>query len=221
MDNENVQTPQMQQFQAPQAQQAPQMQPVQQPAQQTQQASPAQPVTAPPVVQQAPVETQTPPVQVAQREKKKPRLFFKQDERILVTINGYHSNETGEVSFVVADENDTNTSDGLINDMFTKVPYKFWFTRCTYDRLNRFRTRSMIYNTEDQNNTINEIKLREFFLMFNLVDWNITDDDGNKIPLTFDTNNALSDESIKLAYSLPSNLMDAALISYERKIGLI
>ena len=171
--------------------------------------------------QSNPVEANASPVPTAHTEKKKPRLFFKKDERILVIINGYHSNETGELSFVVADENDTNTSESIINDMFTKVPYKFWFTRCTYDRLNRFRSRSMIYNSEDQNNTINEIKLREFFLMFNLVDWNITDDDGNKIPLTFDTNNALSDESIKLAYSLPSNLMDAALISYERKIGLI
>lgn len=202
MDNENIQTPQTQQFQAPQAQQ---MQPAQQAA----------------PIQQVPAETQAAPTLVPRKEKKKPRLFFKQDERILVTINGYHSNETGELSFVVADENDTNTADSLINDMFTKVPYKFWFTRCTYDRLNRFRSRSMIYNAEDQNNTINEIKLREFFLMFNLVDWNITDDDGNKIPLTFDTNNALSDDSIKLAYSLPSNLMDAALISYERKMGII
>lgn len=211
MDNENIQTPQAQQFQAPQAQQtAPAQQPVQQAQPAVQAMQPANPV-----------ETQTPPAQIAQKEKKKPRLFFKKDERILVTINGYHSNETGELSFVVADENDTNTADSLINDMFTKVPYQFWFTRCTYDRLNRFRTRSMIYNAEDQNNTINEIKLREFFLMFNLVDWNITDDDGNKIPLTFDTNNALSDDSIKLAYSLPSNLMDAALISYERKMGII
>ena len=200
MDNEYIQTPQ---------------------PQQTPQTAPAQAPTAPAQAQTAPAQAQAAPAQAPQREKKKPRLFFKKDERILVTINGYHSNETGELSFVVADENDTNTSDSLINDMFTKVPYKFWFTRCTYDRLNRFRTRSMIYNTEDQNNTINEIKLREFFLMFNLVDWNITDDDGNKIPLTFDTNNALSDDSIKLAYSLPSNLMDAALISYERKMGII
>ena len=215
MDNENIQTPQMQQFQAPVAQQgqpAPQMTPAQPPVQQIVQ-QPVQPAAA--------VEPQAPQTQQAPKEKKKPRLFFKKDERILVTINGYLSNETGELSFVVADENDTNTSEGLINDMFTKVPYKFWFTRCTYDRLNRFRSRSMIYNAEDQNNTINEIRLREFFLMFNLVDWNITDDDGNKIPLTFDTNNALSDESIQLAYSLPSNLMDAALISYERKMGII
>ncbi len=197
MDNENIQTSQEQQTQQPTTTM---QQDMQQPASTPQPAAPAAPV---------------------QREKKKPRLFFKKDERILVTINGYHSNETGELSFVVAEENDTNTSDSLINDMFTKVPYKFWFTRCTYDRLNRFRSRSMIYNAEDQNNTINEIRLREFFLMFNLVDWNITDDDGNKIPLTFDTSNALSDESIQMAYSLPSNLMDAALISYERKMGII
>ena len=157
------------------------------------------------------------------RPKKAPRLFFKEDDRILVTINGYHNNETGELAFVTPEEDDTNelVDESAINGVFTKVPYKFWFTRCTYDKLNRYRGRSMIYNSEDQNNTLNEIRLREFFLVLHLVDWNITDDDGNKIELKFDTNKTLSQESLKIAYALPPSLLDAALVAYERKIGII
>lgn len=77
----------------------------------------------------------------------------------------------------------------------------------------------MIYNTEDQNNTINEIRLREFFLVFHLLDWNLTDDDGKKIELKFDTNKALSDESLNLIYTLPHNLIDVVLTTFERKIA--
>ena len=178
-------------------------------------------LTAVKPAEQAAAPAETPAEQV--KPKKAPRLFFKEDDRILITINGYHNNETGELAFVTPEEDETNglVNDSAIDGMFTKVPYKFWFTRCTYDKLNRYRGRSMIYNSEDQNNTLNEIRLREFFLVLHLVDWNITDENGDKIQLKFDTNKTLSDESLKIAYALPPSLLDAALVSYERKMGII
>jgi hypothetical protein len=129
-------------------------------------------------------------------EKKKiviPKLFFKESDRIEVSIDAYHSNETGELSFVVPSDNTDFNYDKSFDSLFTKVVYKFWFTRIPYDKLNRYRSRSMIYNSEDQNNTINQLRLREFFLIFHFVDWNITDEEGEKIPLKFDTNKTLSD----------------------------
>ena len=190
----------------------------------------AQPAANPPEMTAIkPVEQAAAPAEKASTEKpaeqakpkKAPRLFFKENDRILVTINGYHNNETGELAFVTPEEDDTNSLDSSLDGMFTKVAYKFWFTRCTYDKLNRYRGRSMIYNSEDQNNTLNEIRLREFFLVLHLVDWNITDENGDKIKLKFDTNKTLSDESLKIAYALPPSLLDAALVSYERKMGII
>lgn len=158
------------------------------------------------------------------KKKVAPRIFFKKDERICVTINGYHSNETGDLSFVVAEENEKegimSDNAATISEMFTKVPYKFWFTPCPYDKLNRYRTRAMIYNAEDQTNTINEATLRELFLVFHLVDWNIVDEDGNKVELTFDPNSVLSDSSLKTVYSLPAILLDAALAGYEKKMSI-
>lgn len=156
-------------------------------------------------------------------EKKKvaPRIFFKQDSRVEVSINGYHNNETGELAFALpADDKSVDDDDESFGDMFTKVNYKFWFSRCPYDKYNRYRTRSMIYNSEDQNNTINELRLREYLLVFHLVDWNLTDENGDKIELKFDPNKALSDETLKLIYTLPSVLLDVVLSTYEKKMSL-
>lgn len=147
----------------------------------------------------------------------KPKLFYKADERVLVAVNGYHNKETGELALVLPVDNEEKNE--TFDDLFIKVEYKFWFSRVPYDKLNRYRSRSMIYNTEDQNNTINEIRLREFFLVFHLLDWNLTDDDGKKIELKFDTNKALSDESLSLIYTLPHNLIDVVLTTFERKIS--
>ena len=153
------------------------------------------------------------------KKKAAPRIFFKQDSRVEISINGYHNNDTGELAFAIpADDKDTN--DDSFGELFTKVNYKFWFSRCPYDKYNRYRTRSMIYNSEDQNNTINELRLREFFLVFHLVDWNLTDEDGKKVELKFDPNKALSDKSLKLIYTLPNTLLDVVLTTYEKKMSL-
>ena len=163
------------------------------------------------------------PESVAEKKESKkkaaPRIFFKQDSRVEISINGYHNNDTGELAFAIpADDKDTN--DDAFGELFTKVNYKFWFSRCPYDKYNRYRTRSMIYNSEDQNNTINELRLREFFLVFHLVDWNLTDENGKKVELKFDPNKALSDESLKLIYTLPNTLLDVVLTTYEKKMSL-
>ena len=176
-------------------------------------------------VEQKPAEAvaETKPEAVAEKKEPKkkvaPRIFFKQDSRVEISINGSHNNDTGELAFAIpADDKDTN--DDAFGELFTKVNYRFWFSRCPYDKYNRYRTRSMIYNSEDQNNTINELRLREFFLVFHLVDWNLTDEDGKKVELKFDPNKALSDESLKLIYTLPNTLLDVVLTTYEKKMSL-
>ena len=159
-------------------------------------------------------------------KKAKPFLFFSEKTKIEVSVDGYHSNETGELKFVLlaedkkGDDEEETKDDKELDTLFTKVNYKFWFSRIPYDRLNRYRTSSMIYNSEDQNNTINELKLREFFLVYHLVDWNLTDENGDKIKLQFDPNTALSDKSLELIYTLPSILIDTVLATFERKMAI-
>ncbi len=148
-----------------------------------------------------------------------PKLFFKKNENIEIRVYGYHSKDDGELSFVVPVDQARDLDDSL-QEVFNRVEYKFWFSPCPYDKLNRYRTRSMIYNSEDQNNTINNLRLREYFLLFHLVRWNLTDDDGNPIELKFDPNHALSQETLDLIYTLPPKLMDTVLFSYERRLGV-
>ena len=155
----------------------------------------------------------------APKKKVAPKIFFKQDSKVEISINGYHSNETGELSFALPADDDDYHSETFL-ESFTKVNYKFWFSRCPYDKFNRYRNRCMIYNAEDQNNTVNELKLREFLLIFHLLDWNLTDENGKKIELKFDPNKALSDESLKLIYTLPTMLLDVVLSLYEKKMSL-
>lgn len=153
-------------------------------------------------------------------KKIKPFLFTKKDARIEISVEGYHSNETGELQFVLLESKEEEKERKEIEELFTKVNYKFWFTRVPYDKLNNYRSRSMIYNSEDQNNTINELRLREFFLVYHLVDWNIIDENGKKIELKFDPNKALSDESLELIYQMPSILIDMVLSTFERRMSI-
>lgn len=146
-----------------------------------------------------------------------PKLFMKKDQKIKVELTGFHSKETGELAFVLPkDFSEEQNFDNLL----IKKDYEFLFTKVTYDKLNRYRNRSIIYNSEDKNNTINQLKLREHFLVFHLVDWNLQDEDGNKIELKFDPNGALSDESLELIYSLPSNMLDMILATYEKRMNI-
>ena len=162
------------------------------------------------------------------QKKAAPRLFFDEDSRVEVSINGYHSNQTGELAFAVpvdsvTDEDaiDQNNVLGEIfnENLFSKVNYKFWFSRCPYDRYNNYRRTAVRYNQEDQSTTLDEIRLREFLLVYHLVDWNLTDNEGVKIELKFDPKKALSDESLRIIYRLPSKLLDVVLSTYEKKMA--
>ena len=149
-------------------------------------------------------------------KKATPFLFFKKDNKIEISVYGFHSNETGELQFVLLPES-ADVEDESLEKLFTKVNYKFIFSRIPYDKLNTYRSRSMIYNSEDQNNTINQLRLREYFLVYHLVDWNLTDENGEKVQLKFDPNGALSDETLRLIYTLPSILLDIVLNAFQRK----
>ena len=97
-------------------------------------------------VEQKPVEAvaEKKPESVAEKKESKkkaaPRIFFKQDSRVEISINGYHNNDTGELAFAIPAD-DKDTTDDSFGELFTKVNYKFWFSRCPYDKDNRYRTR--------------------------------------------------------------------------------
>ena len=105
-------------------------------------------------------------------------------------------------------------------DRFNVVKHIFYFSRVTYDRLTIYRTQSTVYNSSDRSSSISFLKLREFLWLFHLTDWNFTDENGNKIELKRDTNNALSEESRELLYQIPASILDIVIGIFERKINI-
>lgn len=158
---------------------------------------------------------------VVQKAKIAPRVFIKASDRIVIDVACYYNNLDGEFAFVIPVEFGSEIDNiDASGDLWTVVPMAFEFTRVTYDKLNRYRSSSMVYNSEDQNNTINLIKLHDFFLVYHLVDWDLTDEDGQKIKLKFDTNGALSDESLSLVYSLSPMILDLVFTLYKKKMNI-
>ena len=148
-----------------------------------------------------------------------PKIFMKKDERIKVEVTCFFSKETGDMILVLPKEMATNDKENIDN-VLLREDFEFIFSKVTYDKLNIYRSRSMIYNSEDKNNTINAVKLRNFLLIFHLQDWNIKDENGNKIELKFDPNGALTNETLNLIYTLPSNLLDLVLATYEKRMNI-
>lgn len=146
-----------------------------------------------------------------------PRIFANKDENVKITVIGYHSKDNGELVAVIPTQLQIEEN---IDNLLMKEVYQFEFSRMTYDRLNNYKNRSMVYNVQDKTNTINQLKLRQFFLVFHLKNWNLKDQNGAKVELKFDTNNALSDQSLEMVYLLPPNLLDMILSSYEKKMNI-
>ena len=143
-----------------------------------------------------------------------PRIFMGADEKIVCEVNGFYDKETGFLEFVIPG------AVARTAEQFNIVKHEFVFSRIPYDRLNTYRTQSMMYNHEDRTSSVNVLKLRDFFWVFHLVDWNFTDGEGVKIPLTRDPNQALSDESLAMLYRLPASVLDTAMGILERRINI-
>ena len=156
-------------------------------------------------------------IEDAKNSKIVPKIFMKKDEKIHVEVVGFHHIETGELLFVQPKE---YFEEENFDNVFIKKDYDFVFTRISYDKLNRYKTRSMIYNTQDKNNTINMLKLREYFLIYHLVDWNLCDEEENKIELKFDPNGSLSDDSIEMFNLLPPIMLDLVFAIFEKKMNI-
>ena len=144
----------------------------------------------------------------------KPKFFFNSNEKIECVVNGFYNKETGMIEFVVPGEIKEDS------ERFNVVKHVFYFTRIPYNRLNTYRSQSMIYNQADRTNSVNVLKLREFFWLFHLNDWNFEDENGKKLELKHDPSGALSDESLELLNQLPANILDVAISVFERKINV-
>ena len=146
--------------------------------------------------------------------KVRPRLFTASDELIDVVVTGFYDRDTGQFEFCVPDE----PKEGA--EAFLTERHVFRFSRVPYNRLNVYRQQSMKYNTAERASNVDLLKLREYFWMFHLREWNLEDEHGERVPLVVDPDGTLSSESLRKLYELPASLLDTVIALFERRISL-
>lgn len=144
----------------------------------------------------------------------RPKFFFAEDDVIPIRVTAFYNPETGCFEFCVPGEIAESGDD------FLRAVHEFGFSRIPYDRLNLYRMQSTVYNTEDRTNSVNLIRLRNFFWMYHLRSWNYTDENDGPIPLRRDPGGALSDASLKLLYTIPAAILDTVMGMLEKHLNI-
>lgn len=148
------------------------------------------------------------------RPRVRPKLFFNPDEKVKVQVSAFYNAETGHLEFCVPGAIKESGNELIL------VVHEFDFSQVPYDRLNVYRIQSTVYNSEDRTNSLNILRLRNYFWTFHLKNWNYTDENDKPIPLTHDPNGALSNESLQLVYKIPTAILDMAVGIFEKEINL-
>ena len=149
-----------------------------------------------------------------------PRMFVKKDETITVEFEIMFFKETGEILSVIPKDIPNQIADTM-RSYFGVDSYKFTFSKPSYNQMNRYRNGSSEIERSSRTSMVNNLKLRDYFLIFHLKEWNMTDEEGNVIKLGFEPNGALDDASEKIVYGLHPTILDVVLASFERQMVLV
>lgn len=153
-----------------------------------------------------------------QKKSVRPKFFISNEERISVSIDVLFDKDDGSILSIFAVEDEVDSK--KLTELLGLKRLKFVFTRPNYDKINRYRTRCSEYNNETKSMMVNHLRMRDFFIIYHLKDWNIEDENGNVIKLEFDPNGALSDDSLNSVYNLHPSILDAVLNNYEKLLLL-
>jgi len=142
----------------------------------------------------------------------KPKFFVTNEEKINVEIDVLFDKDDGNILSIYAE---SEVQEARLSELLGFQKLRFVFTKPSYDKINRYRTRCSEYNTETKTMMVNQLRMRDFFIIYHLKEWNVEDNEGNKIELKFDPNGALSDASLSNVYNLHPSILDVVLNKYE------
>jgi len=154
----------------------------------------------------------------AEKPSAKPSFFVKKSARQTVKVDVLTSLEDGRVVSV--------SRTGLGIDFEKDFPFmahtvlEFIFSVPNYEDMSTYRQRSSVYRREVQQMLVDKISLRNFLMVWHLKDWNLTDEEGKKVVLTFDINGTLSDDSTAVVYALSPTLVDVVMTILEKDLLL-
>ena len=157
-------------------------------------------------------------VKVEEGDNARPAFFVKKASRYMISLDILTSKKDGRIVSVSKTGLGINFKDNF--PLLTHTKLDFEFSLPNYEDMTTYRQRSSTYRREAQQVIVDKLSLRNFFLVWHLKDWNITDENGNKIVLNFDPNGSLAEDSLALVYALSPTLLDVVMTGFEKDILL-
>lgn len=138
----------------------------------------------------------------------KPKIFVDLNEKINVDVEVVSDSSNGRVEFVVPKNNITKDDSGF----FTFTPLHFEFSFPTYDQISMYRQRSTTSNGK-----IDENIFRSFLMVNHLKDWDMADENNNKVILDFEINGELSRDTLVSINRVPTIVWDTVLTIFQKE----
>lgn len=148
----------------------------------------------------------------------KPSFFVKKSARHVIKMDVLSTKEDGRVVSVSRAGLGINFKEDFPFLVHSELIFEFSIPN--YEDMSTYRQRCSVYRREAQQMIVDKLQLRNFLVVWHLKDWNMMDDDGKKIPLMFDTNGSLTEESCAMVYALSPTLLDVVMTVYEKDILL-
>jgi len=148
-------------------------------------------------------------------EKKFPSFFIKKDDRFKVEVDVLFKKISGQILSV------SKVGVGIDFsqlDMLGRFGCWAKFSLPDYEKITTYRRNST--RIEDGILVIDNFRLRNFYLIYHLKDWNVIDDEGNKIDLEFDPDGSLTRETVGKVNSIFPTLLDVILTVFEGRLLL-
>jgi len=136
-------------------------------------------------------------------------------ERVRVEVDILTSKKTGKVMSVA------RTGLGL-EDEFKKLNHllhsRMWFefTVPDYQDISSYRKQCGVWHPAAQQVLIDKLEMRNFFIVWHLRDWSITDSKAEKVELEHDEDGSLTKPTMKRVYSMHSSIIDVVMTTFEK-----
>jgi hypothetical protein len=145
----------------------------------------------------------------------KPSLFI-DNQDIVVKVAILFSNTTGEIISIFGGDIPEDLDD-LAKDKIGLEELVFNFSKVSYAQMKSYKKTCARYDYKVQQEIVDRLRLRDCYVYWHLKDWNLKDEKGEKIPIKFQENGVLSDESSNKFFSLSPAIVDTVLNEYESK----
>ena len=143
-----------------------------------------------------------------------PSFFIEDDDTQDIEVDILSNKETGKILSV--------SRAGLVDmsefDYLASTTVKFTFSIPTYDDIIKYRQECRSFDADANKAIIDNVLMRNFYLVWHLKDWTLTDSKGEKVELGHEEDGALKDSSIRCVYKMPASLLDVILTLFEKDI---